>query len=86
MPYGQMTVKELAERLNKIIEQNEKRGWHERNNLPVAVRVKRMGKRRRLRDHYYTAVCYADGSKLGLGKHGDYCGVMIVEESNLLKL
>lgn len=36
-----MTLYELQKRINEVVTENEKRGWLERNNMPVAVELAR---------------------------------------------
>jgi len=45
-----MTLKELAQRLQAVVQMNEEAGWGERNDLPVYLRLQRKGRRK---DRWY---------------------------------
>ena len=78
-----MTVRQMAKRLNAILEENKSRGWDERNDLPVLVEIKRNGKNssRYLRSHFYTKVDFACGSKMGLDDNSYGTTITMNEDS-----
>jgi hypothetical protein len=78
-----MTLKELADRLNEIVEFNKERGWPERNDLPAMIEVTRKGKRRK-NSHYFTEIHYVSSCQFGL-KGEQYCGVLTVSEDSIVK-
>ena len=56
-----MTIVELRDRLTQIIEDNEKRGWAERNTSEVVASVQKSPRRVE-----YRGIQYALGSWLGI--------------------
>jgi len=56
-----MSLVELRDRLSDIIAENDRRGWSERNDLPVYVQIERSKPNRSVENHY-VPIQYALGS------------------------
>lgn len=67
MDNEQISVRELRDRLSAIIEDNERRGWPERNDKPVVVEMQRAGKNTKCwympLNRYVLGVLYGVGGK-----------------------
>jgi len=83
--FEKLSLKQLHKRLGNIIEENKRRGWDERNDLPVAIQVYRPIKKNRRNNHYYTGVSSVSSAMTTLYDDEDYCGVMTTHEDLLIK-
>lgn len=74
-----MTLKKLQARVNEIIAENERRGWSDRNDLPVIVRVQRRTPTNRVRNRFIP-IQYMSSAQLTV--YNKKCVELIAEEES----
>lgn len=79
------TLRQLAERLNAIIAENDKRGWSERNDLPAAIEVTRTTKTGRHKASLVYSISYVSSAQHRMADQNQYCGVVTASEHNLIQ-
>jgi hypothetical protein len=81
---AQRTLRQLAERLNAIIAENDSRGWSERNDLPAMVQIIRHTPTRRVRNTYFE-VSYVSSAQHTIGGRS-FCGGVTVSDENQIEV
>jgi len=76
-----MTLLELQRRVNDIIAENDRRGWPERNDMPIVIEYRRDTKR--FLRHFFEADSFSSIQYSIDGHH--YCGVIAIDERKELQ-
>lgn len=76
-----LTLNQLAQSLNAIIESNKARGWSDRNDLPAAIEIESRTLKGSYRPSKFYTMDYASGAMHHVGEH-KFCGVITAREKN----